>query len=292
MRNPKYIKSMSRALNFHSNKGFTLIELAVVLAIIGAIVSAVMVGRDVQRTAEYTKIIRTFVDQWALTAENYEARMGVPIGDNRFKPTRKINGAKNDNSTVEMNGADALAVDINLNAICGGETGSVAGRKIESEWNHRDILIRAGLDLPKGNGPGEEHRYSYLDANGIARQLVVCFQYNAPQTQSGVGNVMVIAGMTHDLARAIAKHYNGNTSANTGRFRQAGRKFESVGANAASVVDWSVDALGESAFQINTSFADGGGASSQNNTQATEAAYQAAQETRTASLVGHLRLMR
>ena len=43
--------------------GFTLIEMAVVLVIIGVIIDAVMIGRDVQRNAEYTRIKQKFVDQ-------------------------------------------------------------------------------------------------------------------------------------------------------------------------------------------------------------------------------------
>lgn len=46
--------------------GFTLVEMAVVLVIIGVILGAVMIGRDAQRNAEYLRIRQTFVNQWAV----------------------------------------------------------------------------------------------------------------------------------------------------------------------------------------------------------------------------------
>ncbi len=45
--------------------GFTLIEMAVVLVIIGLILGAVSIGKDLQRNAEYKKVKQKFVDQWA-----------------------------------------------------------------------------------------------------------------------------------------------------------------------------------------------------------------------------------
>ena len=66
--------------------GFTLVEMAVVLVIIGVIIGAVMIGRDVQRNAEYTRIKQKFVDQWVVTYNSYQQRYGAPIGDNQAAP--------------------------------------------------------------------------------------------------------------------------------------------------------------------------------------------------------------
>ncbi|MCK5872730.1 MAG: type II secretion system protein, partial [Methylococcales bacterium] len=46
--------------------GFTLIEMAIVLVIIGLILGAVSVGKDLQRSAEYKKVKQKFIDQWGI----------------------------------------------------------------------------------------------------------------------------------------------------------------------------------------------------------------------------------
>ena len=46
-------------------QGFTLFELTFVLVIIGLIASAVSIGTNLQRSAEYLKIKQKFVGQWA-----------------------------------------------------------------------------------------------------------------------------------------------------------------------------------------------------------------------------------
>ena len=47
----------------------------------GVIIGAVMIGRDVQRNAEYTRIKQKFVDQWVVTYNSYHQRYGSPVGE-------------------------------------------------------------------------------------------------------------------------------------------------------------------------------------------------------------------
>lgn len=71
-----------------------LIELAMVLAVIGLIIGAVAIGKDVQRNAEYNKISNKFVDQWKMTYDQYYQRTGTVVGDCQQAPTYMINGAE------------------------------------------------------------------------------------------------------------------------------------------------------------------------------------------------------
>ena len=66
--------------------GFSLLELAVVLVVIGLIIGAVSIGRDVQRSAVHQRIASEFVNGWRLAYEQYRLAAGVVPGDNPAAP--------------------------------------------------------------------------------------------------------------------------------------------------------------------------------------------------------------
>lgn len=203
--------------------GFTLVEMAVVLVIIGVILGAVMIGRDVQRNAEYTRIKQKFVDQWVVSYNNYHQRLGAPVGDNQSAPRLMVNGANYDGDGTFLSGGDMSGVNPPA-AICRGSASSTMERPHETNanFNLRDMMRRAGITLPPGRGDGMEDRYVYLDTNGNPQEIQVCFQWNPPGTDSGSGNVMVISGLTPDLARALDQMIDGKPDAQNGAFRQEG----------------------------------------------------------------------
>jgi prepilin-type N-terminal cleavage/methylation domain-containing protein len=230
-------KSPTRDLN--SQNGFTLVEMAVVLVIIGIILGAVMIGRDAQRNAEYTRIRQNFVSQWAVAYNSYVQRYGVPPGDEPRAPRLIVNGAKIAANQLSGN-ASSLTEP---NALCASE-GTVATIGRTADTTLRNVMLQAGIQLPQGRGQGMEDRYVYLDTNGNPQQVQVCFQWNKPDTKSGAGNVMVVAGVTPDLARSLSVAIDGNTDASSGSFRQQG---VTEGAGQTSVgSDWTATNLGES----------------------------------------------
>ena len=210
--------------------GFTLLEMAIVLVIIGAILGAVMIGRDAQRNAEYLKIRQAFVNQWAVAYNSYVQRYGAPVGDNHQAPRLMVNGQKY---------AGALGGDLTTatppSAVCEKSAGRRMTRAMEANVSLRQEMLQAGIELPQGRGIGMEDRYVYLDTNGNPQELQVCFQWNPPGTRSGTGNVMVISGLTPDLARSLASGIKGNADANSGSFRQEG---VTAGAGATAGLDW------------------------------------------------------
>ncbi|KRG58722.1 MULTISPECIES: prepilin-type N-terminal cleavage/methylation domain-containing protein [unclassified Stenotrophomonas] len=200
--------------------GFTLVEMAVVLVIIGVIIGAVMIGRDVQRNAEYTRIKQKFIDQWVVTYNSYHQRYGAPIGDNQSAPQLMVNGAH----FTGFSGGDMSKNATEPSLICSG-AGDIpkdVGRSKETtaEFDLRDLVRKAGITLPPGRGEGKEDRYAYLDTNGNPQEIRICFGWNKPGSAYGSGNSMIITGLTPDLARALDQMIDGKPDAGNGAFRQ------------------------------------------------------------------------
>lgn len=222
--------------------GFTLVEMAVVLVIIGVILGAVMIGRDVQRNAEYTRIKQKFIDQWVVSYNNYHQRMGAPVGDNQSAPRLMVNGANHSEQNGFVSGGN-MANATEPPAICRANIGPGMARgafQPGDQFDLRSMMRRAGITLPPGRGDGMEDRYVYLDTNGNPQEIQICFQWNKPGTASGSGNVMVISGLTPDLARALDQMIDGKPDAQNGAFRQEGITPRSgSAANADSVgLEW------------------------------------------------------
>ena len=205
-------------------QGFTLVEMAVVLVIIGVILSAVMIGRDVQRNSEYVKIRQTFINQWAVAYNTYWQRTGGPVGDNMAAPRLMVNGTNFAVTNGVISGGDMTNVTEPA-AICHGAIGPGNGTRAAQSGDLMDLrrlMLDAGVELPQGRGQGFEDRYVYNDSNGNPQEIQVCFQWNKPGTTSGSGNVMVLTGLTPDLARALSVGIKGTADANSGSFRQVG----------------------------------------------------------------------
>lgn len=214
-------------------RGFTLIEMAVVLAIIGLILGAIMVGKDVQRNAEYSKLGNKFVFGWKAAYDQYYQRTGVVVGDCQQAPTYMVNGVEttfggSDSCTRTVaGGGGAAGIPENFAKtgyrICHGQ-GYVAnavgaGDPTLATQDLRALMLRVGIRMPPGRGEDHEDRYLYTDTNGNATELQVCVQWNPPGTISGAGNVLVLRGLTPDVARYLDQLIDGKPDSREGRFR-------------------------------------------------------------------------
>lgn len=219
--------------SFGHNKqsGFTLVEMALVLAVIGLILGAVSIGKDVQRNADYAKIANKFVFDWKKAYDGYYQRTGGVLGDCQQAPTLMVNGSETtfagQPACTRAGGSNVAGLPENF-----GNTGLRIGHGLGYAQNSvgagdpkmalqdlRDLMQRAGIRMPPGRGEGMEDRYLYTDSNGNATELQIAFQWNPPGTISGAGNVMVLRGLTPDLARYLDQTIDGKPDARMGRFR-------------------------------------------------------------------------
>ncbi|BEU94467.1 prepilin-type N-terminal cleavage/methylation domain-containing protein [Acidovorax sp. DW039] len=199
-------------------KGFTLVELAIVLAVIGLIIGAIAIGKDVQRNAEYTKIKNKFVDQWEQAYNQYYQRAGVVLGDSQTQPRLMVNGENYKREAGVVSGGNMTEVT-GPGAICNGSFApGLVGETTTLKM--REMFSRVGVRMPPGRAEGFEDRYVYLDTNGNPQEVQVCFRWNNPGKAEGSGNVMVITGLTPDLARMLDQMIDGKPDAQEGRFRQ------------------------------------------------------------------------
>lgn len=204
--------------------GFTLVEMAVVLVIIGLILGAISIGKDVQRNAEYAKIKQKFLDQWVQAYNVYTQRTGVVLGDSQVSPRLMVNGFNyNVAAGGLVSGGNMTGVAVAA-PICNGAAGANMGAPAEqagAAFNLRNLMQAAGVRMPPGRAEGLEDRYVYLDTNGNPQEIQVCFRWNPPGTESGSGNVMIISGLTPDLARSFDQMIDGKADAQQGMFRQS-----------------------------------------------------------------------
>lgn len=195
----------------HSSRGFTIVEMSVVLVVIALIVGAAAVGRDVYRSAQAERLSGDFVQAWLLAYDRFVAGTSTVPGDDFDNPTGLVGG-----------GMNRFLCDVPL----------------------QNALLGAGVTLPDGRGEGLANRYVYQDGRGLPHEIRVCVgavQWSEPSGSVGAyaarpRNVMRFEGLTPSMATLIDAKIDGRVDARHGRFRETGLEAQTTPAG----VPWSL----------------------------------------------------
>ncbi len=173
-----------------NQKGFTLVELAIVLIIIGIILGAVLKGRDLIQSAKQKQFYNRFVKTWEITVANYYDRTGKMLGD----------------STI--NGGIAATENGWFDNVLPCSTGTVG-----------NALKRIGLDVPTTNTSvcGQQS----IAGKYSGTQTVSLYLYERYSNQDDVNyNTLYMTSMPTDLAIALDRIVDGKADAHHGKFRR------------------------------------------------------------------------
>jgi prepilin-type N-terminal cleavage/methylation domain-containing protein len=168
----------------HDEKGFTLIEMAIVLVIIGIIIGAVVKGKDVMKNAEQKRLYTTFLREWQMTYNNYYDRTGWILGDDHSATNATRDGRCARGGTL----ANATQLD--------------------------SQLTNVGLTPPAVGASGVTNVRTYTDDAG--RQYTLTLQLNNNTTFGNFIQITSPTGIPFDLGLAWDRIVDGTSDGTAG----------------------------------------------------------------------------
>lgn len=169
-------------------KGFTLVELSIVLIIIGLIIGGVMKGKDLINSAEQKKIYNTWIKGWEIAANTYQDRTGALLGD------------------AIVNGGTVAT-----------ENGQFDDIRLDNTVTVQDRLEAIGLEVPVSNIATSRGGLYSIKGKYTTQQSRMDLRW-----RNGIGgnrNRLFIATMPTDVAIAFDKMTDGALDASLGAFR-------------------------------------------------------------------------
>ncbi len=172
-------------------KGFTLVELSIVLVIIGLIIGGVMKGKDLINSARQKKIYNTWIKEWQISANSYQDRTGSILGD----------GTKNGGTQSS-------------------EDGWMDNVRLDNTTTVQNALKAVGLDVPTSNLDGTNGGAYSIKGKYTTRTVILYLYRLYSHTDGAYKNRLYITGIPTDVAIAFDRMTDGDTNPSKGAFRR------------------------------------------------------------------------
>lgn len=178
--------------------GFTLIELAIVLVIIGLILAAIMKGGAIFHSAQISRVNKGFFEAWKTVVYAYYDRRGQYLGDGT------ANGGTVDPSNGRFDGFMGLNEVNRPNNII--EVTQAAGLDI-CAMIQSDVM---GLMPTGGVGCGGKNIFQRTVSGEYTGKINLAVGFFGCTTENGViRNCLVFTGVPNDVAQRLDTHYDG-----------------------------------------------------------------------------------
>ena len=178
-----------------TRKGFSLIEIGIVMVVIGLIIAAVMKGKDVIKGAEVKEVSQNFLSKWVSATDNFYDKLGFNVyGSVSNRMIYGTGGSDATNSVADTNGTESLPIiqvnataltefnraGINLRKTIRTNTGNVVSNVLAGEsTDDKTVTVHFGYQLIKENGTATPMFRNYVLFNNVPVDVAKAYGYHA-----------------------------------------------------------------------------------------------------------------